>query len=1560
MQKKLIAVAISSSILLMGCHDDDTSNTTIIPPTEILPSEPLPEPEPDIDDPEITPPVEPPTEPEITPPPVEPPTEPEITPPPVEPPTEPEITPPPVDPETGDPEVTPPVEPDPTATALFALDSDLSFGNSVLCNGETANSLIINNGDTVSCYFGAVELATFSNIELKITKGKALEKVKRLNLSDSDRFVAITDAIELQNALDNTRSLLLKNGTSIGGVVELSLSSAEQVRFNSLYHSTELQTLSKDEFNKLLVDKVEENTEADSKPSTHEPDVKPEVTPGTSDDLNSNFVSANAEANLVYQPTEVILSQGTLVDSHNNPVQGIEYYSHSSRGITDEQGKFSFNWGETVSFGIDTFELGEIKANKTQFSIADLGAEHLGRNAERLLQRYSHDDSQLVINDRVRQVFAMYPNVINEAINLSLSEPVILDNGTGTQTPIDGEFDKQFNQGLALDIDTAICEGKCSATRSISSLSFPRVMDAGGNIQADILKLWGAGVDAQSEGWKPVAKFHVFSDETWYYGSPGYPRGQGAINISNAAFPVLMPRNDNNFWLRFGEKKAWDERSLAYITESPSTVKPDLVGGNTATFNLPFISIGEVGAGKVMLLGNSKYNTILVCPESYSWDNGVSDKGACWNNTQDSEDMANFFSNTFRYLIGDKYTTSAEPINIGTNIPDVYFRRSGHLVIGNKAPFVIDPRFKMTAQQLSSFSGIEPADMPLLILNGYENSVSISGEIPSFANTDQPKLTQQDVSDLLNYVERGGNILIMESITKRVNDDFTRLLDGAGLAINGQSTAGGNGPSYGYPDRVRSQRQHGYWVLERYAASKDETTGNIKLPYTINPDGSVSWDFITNEKPDDKPSLEVARKLIENEQGENVELLAFVDTYQEGKERAPEAIQADKERILKEFNVIECTLTDYHYEINCLEYRPGNDIRLSGGMHRALYKELPLDEATAKAMIKAADLGTNIERLYQHELYFRTRGSQGERLSSVDLNRIYQNMTVWLWNDLDYRFEQNKEDELGFERFTEFLNCYGDTAAGQTTCSDALKQSLEANKMVYSNNAGKYAGWMNPSYPLNYMEKPLTRLMLGRTYFDLDIKADVRQYPGEVTTSGGSTSITVDLSNNTAAWFAGNRQATGQWAIAHEPMTITASGNSNPITVTVALADDLTGREKHELGLKRPPRMTKTFTLQPNATANFTAPYGGLVYVQGNESNPVTLNFSGTVNAPWFKVDKWINDQSSPAPIGEIESNTFIYTAAAENLTASNYGGDRTKFTAELDMFSADVNDFYARDEAVGEGNGRNGKATDSTRSNNKHHFVNDIAISIGAAHSGYPVMNGSFNKTSTSLSTTPLNDWLLWHEVGHNAAEAPFNVEGATEVVNNMLALYMQDKYLGKMTRVEADIKMAPNFVRLEQGHAWAAGGNGERLLMFAQLKEWAEQEFDINNAIKAPLPSYYANTVTGLKGWDLIKLMHRLTRNSEEDNTLLPTNNVCRDQSGLSKGDQLMLCASYAAQKDLSDFFAAWNPGSKAYLVPGESEPQYEGGITSAGLSAVQALKLPKPTLDPLSINSVTVAPR
>ncbi len=62
-----------------------------------------------------------------------------------------------------------------------------------------------------------------------------------------------------------------------------------------------------------------------------------------------------------------------------------------------------------------------------------------------------------------------------------------------------------------------------------------------------------------------------------------------------------------NHWLAFGEKRAWDKNELAYITEAPSIVRPN-VTRKTATFNLPFISLGQVGDGKLMVIGNPHYN----------------------------------------------------------------------------------------------------------------------------------------------------------------------------------------------------------------------------------------------------------------------------------------------------------------------------------------------------------------------------------------------------------------------------------------------------------------------------------------------------------------------------------------------------------------------------------------------------------------------------------------------------------------------------------------------------------------------------------------------------------------------------------------------------------------------------------------------------------------------------------------------------------------------------------------------------------------------------------------
>ncbi|MFX5793854.1 hypothetical protein ABTD98_22565, partial [Acinetobacter baumannii] len=76
--------------------------------------------------------------------------------------------------------------------------------------------------------------------------------------------------------------------------------------------------------------------------------------------------------------------------------------------------------------------------------------------------------------------------------------------------------------------------------------------------------------------------------------------------------------------------------------------------------------------------------------------------------------------------------------------------------------------------------------------------------------------------------------------------------------------------------------------------------------------------------------------------------------------------------------------------------------------------------------------------------------------SSVDLERLYQNMSVWLWNKIEYRYENDKDDELGFKTFTEFLKCYANNAYSEgTQCSADLKKSLVDNNMIYGDGSSK-------------------------------------------------------------------------------------------------------------------------------------------------------------------------------------------------------------------------------------------------------------------------------------------------------------------------------------------------------------------------------------------------------------------------------------------------------------------------------------------------------------------------
>lgn len=1202
--KKSLLAAILSATLLAGCDGGGSGSSSDTPPVDSGTGS-LPEVKPD-----------PTPNPEPTP----------------EPTPDPEPTPEP----TPDPEPEPEPEPVPTKTGYLTLGGSQRVTGAT-CNGESSDGFTFTPGEDVTCVAGNTTIATFNTQSEAARSLRAVEKVS-FSLEDAQELAASDD--KKSNALSLVTSMNSCPADTEQVCLEFS-SVIESKRFDSLYKQIDLAP---EEFKKLVNEEVENNAATDKAPSTHTSPVVPVTTPGTKPDLNASFVSANAEQFYQYQPTEIILSEGRLVDSMGNGVVGVNYYTSSGRGVTGENGKFNFSWGETISFGIDTFELGSVRGNKSTIALTELGDEVRGANIDQLIHRYSTtgQNNTRVVPDDVRKVFAEYPNVINEIINLSLSNGATLDEGEQVVN-LPNEFIEQFKTGQAKEIDTAICAKTdgCNEARWFS-LTTRNVND--GQIQGVINKLWG--VDTS---YKSVSKFHVFHDSTNFYGSTGNARGQAVVNISNSAFPILMARNDKNYWLAFGEKRAWDKNELAYITEAPSIVQPENVTRDTATFNLPFISLGQVGEGKLMVIGNPHYNSILRCPNGYSWGGGVNSKGEC-TLSGDSDDMKHFMQNVLRYLSNDIWQPNTKSImTVGTNLENVYFKKAGQ-VLGNSAPFAFHEDFTgITVKQLTSYGDLNPEEIPLLILNGFEYVTQWSGDpyaVPLRADTSKPKLTQQDVTDLIAYLNKGGSVLIMENVMSNLKEEsassFVRLLDAAGLSMALNKSVVNNDPQ-GYPDRVRQRRATGIWVYERYPAAD-----GAQPPYTIDPNtGEVTWKYQQDNKPDDKPKLEVA-SWQEEVEGKQVTRYAFID---EAEYTTEESLEAAKAKIFEKFpGLQECKDSTYHYEINCLERRPGTDVPVTGGMYVPRYTQLNLDADTAKAMVQAADLGTNIQRLYQHELYFRTKGSKGERLNSVDLERLYQNMSVWLWNDTKYRYEEGKEDELGFKTFTEFLNCYANDAyAGGTKCSADLKKSLVDNNMIYGDGSSK-AGMMNPSYPLNYMEKPLTRLMLGRSWWDLNIKVDVEKYPGSVSAKGESVTENISLYSNPTKWFAGNMQSTGLWAPAQQDVTIKSSA-SVPVTVTVALADDLTGREKHEVALNRPPRVTKTYTLEANGEVTFKVPYGGLIYIKGDSKDDVSANFTftGVVKAPFYKDGEWKNDLDSPAPLGELESAVVrLYHAEEE------------------------------------------------------------------------------------------------------------------------------------------------------------------------------------------------------------------------------------------------------------------------------------------------------------------------
>ncbi|MDD9196078.1 SslE/AcfD family lipoprotein zinc metalloprotease [Aliivibrio sp. S3MY1] len=1522
----------------------------------------------------------------------------------------------------GDGGITPPTttpEPEPESIPYrFTLTSGSKPIVGATCDGiksDNAGLVALEYKDdslplNIACFIGNTPLSTF---DLSATRSNIISLP--LELSGD------TSSLKKENnndALANIQSLLSTvdaDGVDSNGYQFID---GEESTINFAKHQTEALTKNENDFLMQNISYLKDDKPVGVEPG-HGTDVEPEITPG-SDDVtgSSGIVSSNAEKQYAYVP-EVAIPEVSKLVFDGQPVAGVEYYGPTYRGKTDKNGLFEYNWGDDVTFGIQALTLGSIKAKGLDIQLGALAADpSKSKNVENLIKQFDKSHSApWTIEEDVHNRFALESNNIVELINMNLvnADTSSFDPSFGTPPKIEDEFIAQFNDGgSAFDIVSSLELTPINAdSYTFSPYVSMRSMSRAETASQALLTMMGQNdADVKND----VTHFHVFGNQNDGYRLPS-PHAATFINIDNNAAPVVMPRSDLNAYIPFGQLAVTDKFSRPFfdLTDNSLTtptyidaknkthwnlkgqsVAADSVESSykmnkeTATFELPFVVSGKIGEGKVLVLGNSLYNSILVCPENYSY-NSISNDGVCanGNGTTDSLDMFNFFVNALGWL-----DTDNRGINIATNRVDGYFSQIHGF---NSYSFELNSKF--TDLGMTMESGISPQSLnvdtnPIYILQAYP----VRDRNPDRPDYEAPLIDDNDVNALIDYVNQGGSVLIMESLYNRDLPMLGRFLDTAGISSIGRNNVvkfAGKLPSNFIAEvgkgstSLRPVYTEEVYVLEGLAFEATSVDAN-NIPekgYKYNEDtNTYSWgDKSINNKA-------ILRALYRPQQVRDENRHNATKECQQQPDLVDDAVQACIDTKLNKlaqdgldkwtsdvqtiYGVPMCTNSDYQYQLDCIERREGNGIPISKTTYPGAndmvqaYARLPMSKEVSNAMIEAANMGTNLTELYQHELYYRSGGINGVRLSGIDVDRIYNNLSAWMWNNEQYRYDSSTKDEFGHKTVVEFLNCYSHDTYGNPSsdnvivCPEALKAEMLAKGFLVTVDG---VNKLNPSYPLNYMEKPLTRMMLGRSYFDVDAKngaaedrgvqVDVRNYPGVATVTTPAKTITVHK---------GSRQSAGVWIPAREVAYI--SGLSVSDSVMVAMADNLTGRINHEMALNRPPRVSMSFN-DVEAEAGFKVPYGGSVYITVNSAESVEVNFSGSaIAAPMFTMTSategsWITSPSeSDAPITEIVGNRFSYTTTTAGIKGHSEA-DVLEMTKQFDLFTIGVNEFYGRDEVSGIHSMFTDAASGLEYQNMR--LVDDIQISIGSAHSGYPVMSTSFPRQKSSLFKATDN-WMLGHEIGHNQATNWLNVAGAGETANNVLALYTQDRNTGDMPRIKVSIKNATEWANGE--HPWADGTNADRLNFFGQLKVWAEDSFDIalweSEAKLAEERSIYNKNESGQydQGWNFYKYLHRAARMPAffVDGPKKGQTNYCSSEfaqsKSLSNQDMMMICSSFLTGKDIETFFTTWKFGeSKVTLQSGD---KYSVGISGSALAVMKDMRnqgvIVTAKTSPLTINA------
>ncbi len=272
-------------------------------------------------------------------------------------------------------------------------------------------------------------------------------------------------------------------------------------------------------------------------------------------------------------------------------------------------------------------------------------------------------------------------------------------------------------------------------------------------------------------------------------------------------------------------------------------------------------------------------------------------------------------------------------------------------------------------------------------------------------------------------------------------------------------------------------------------------------------------------------------------------------------------------------------------------------------------------------------------------------------------------------------------------------------------------------------------------------------------------------FPGAVAADAERIERTVTVPPSAGQWI-----STGLYAPAGEVVTVSRAGGGNGWRVRIgAHTDNLMGKDSWA----RWPNISIDRALTGSKTMIASA-WGGLIYLVvpgGGTRSAVRFQVTGAVEAPWFdlqdpkSVADWPRRRKAPAPWAEMACDGLVITVPSESVR----GLDDP--TALMEWWTR-VHDCY--EELRG-----------APSPQRPERLVEDIQISAGWMHAGYPIMtHGAQERAAApSMNLAQLSksgDWGYFHELGHNYQRGEWTFGGTGEVTCNLFSLYVGHQVCG------------------------------------------------------------------------------------------------------------------------------------------------------------------------------------